>query len=102
MTRGSTQLESIDEIRQALRKRTQSERTPTSLEADAAPITQQAERFRPVSRPSMAIVTVLFDGLDEGERIAVRGNSCIVGRTEGRILISNDSAISSKHFELYL
>jgi pSer/pThr/pTyr-binding forkhead associated (FHA) protein len=87
-----TLLESVDELRRQIQspQRQATVREPT---AAAAP-------FRPVRRPPMALLTVLDDGRDEGEVLRVRGNSFVIGRAAGDLVIPHDTMMSGRHAEI--
>lgn len=53
--------------------------------------------FRPIARPPMAVLEILDDGADDGESIRVRSGSVTIGRTNGDIIISQDTQISGEH-----
>ncbi len=57
--------------------------------------------FRPIHRPPMALLCVLFDGDPGGEIIPLRGDRYVIARAEGDIRIPHDPQISKKqHVEL--
>jgi pSer/pThr/pTyr-binding forkhead associated (FHA) protein len=90
--RGSgTRLETVEEIRQAL-----SARRPATMK-EAVPDTQT---FRPFARPPMALLCILDDGCDTGEWMRVRGDTFIIGRSEGDVIIPHDTMMSGRHAEL--
>src|SRR4051812_24828735 len=68
--------ESVEAIRQAAKP----QRVPTvkgpGEEADTLP-------FRPVRRPPMAALCILFDGREDGEWVSIRSERCVIGRAEG-------------------
>ena len=53
----------------------------------------------PRLRPPTPILTIYDDGSEEGEVIRIRQDRFIIGRTEGDLIIPNDSQISSHHAE---
>ena len=65
----------------------------TGSDADCTP-------FRPINRPSMAVLVICDDGRKEGEVVRLRATSTVIGRAQGEILIPHDDAISSRHAEL--
>ena len=98
-----TVLESADEIRQAVRDA----RNPTSSgkerSGDEASTPEQSlatQSFRPRNRPPMAILSVRFDGEEDGQEIAVFTSPFVIGRVEGNLVIDHDSEISGRHAEL--
>jgi len=48
----------------------------------------------------MALLTVLFDGRDEGELIPLRGDRTVLGRADGNVIIPHDGMMSSRHAEI--
>jgi pSer/pThr/pTyr-binding forkhead associated (FHA) protein len=88
-----TSLEPVDDIRAAAKSGYTPTIKPTTGDADTV-------RFRPLRRPPMAALCVLFDGRDEGEWVPIRGDKIVIGRTDGDVLIPHDSAMSSRHAEI--
>ena len=88
-----TRMESVDEIRAAL----QSRRKPTEKEAVEDTDTLD---FRPVRRPSMAMLCLLDDGRQEGEWIRLRRDVTVVGRSEGEIIIPHETEMSGRHLAI--
>jgi pSer/pThr/pTyr-binding forkhead associated (FHA) protein len=58
------------------------------------------EAYRPIIRPSMAVLTVFDDGSEEGEMIRLRTDRFTIGRTQGDLTIPFDDRISSSHIEV--
>jgi hypothetical protein len=104
-----TFLESDEEIRQAILAR-QAKRTtkgpaggppPLPPAAAAAAALDAAVRpERPQDRPPMALLCILDDGLPAGEWVRLRADRCVLGRTEGDVLVPHDNMISGRHAEL--
>src|SRR5580700_6162504 len=90
---GGTRMESVEEIRAALQAR----RKPTEKEAVD---TGDTVDFRPVRRPSMAVLTLLDDGRDEGELIRLRRDVTVIGRSEGEIVIPHETEMSGRHLAI--
>lgn len=88
-----TRMETLEEVRHALAK---AQRVPTAKDQNL----DDTLTFRPVRRPPMAVLTILDDGSNEGEKVRLRTDRVVIGRTEGDILIPHDAAMSSKHAEL--
>src|ERR1019366_5168262 len=88
-----TRMESVDEIRAALQAR----RKPTEKEAVQDTDTLD---FRPVRRPSMAMLCLLDDGRQEGEWIRLRRDVTVMGRSEGEILIPHETEMSGRHLAI--
>src|SRR5438876_2546080 len=101
-----TRLESVDDIRAAIgapaRPVTQQERsTPPPVSAPAGPPPlPEATPFRPVMRPPMACLYVIDDGRSDGEMIRIRGDTFVIGRTEGDLKLPHDRMISGKHVSI--
>ncbi len=69
----------------------------------SSPAPMQASRsapYRPTVRPPIAVLTVFDDGKSDGERIRLRANQFVIGRTEGDLLIPHDGMISGRHVEI--
>ncbi len=87
----STRVESVDEVRQALRAR----------RASAVPEAEPAvAAYRPLRRPPMALLCILDDGLDDGEWVRLRTDRVVIGRADADIVIPHDGMMSSQHAEL--
>jgi hypothetical protein len=87
-----TRLESVAEIRKALKAR----RTPTLKEISD----DDTAAYRPMRRPPMALLCVLDDGREDGEWIRLRGDRFVVGREDGDLRIPHDAMMSARHAEL--
>lgn len=92
----SSIFESFDTVAHLLR------RPPAGDEAATAPATAtppQADAlpYRPTLRRPMAILQIVDDGHDDGETIRVRGDSLVIGRSEGDVRIPHDISMSSSH-----
>src|SRR5262249_21053971 len=88
-----TRIESIEEIRQALQARHPSTTKEAGLLADTKP-------FQPSHRLPAARLCVLDDGKEDGEWVWLRGARLVIGRSEGDVVIPNDSMMSSRHAEI--
>lgn len=55
--------------------------------------------FRPLYRPPMLLICVLDDDGIGGEWIRVRGDSFIIGRTEGDYRLPHEMSMSARHLE---
>jgi len=89
-----TRLESVEEIRQAVRSRRPATAKEAPGESDTMP-------FRPVRRPPMALLCILDDGdRDDGEWVRLRSDRVVIGRVEGDIVIPHDTMMSGRHAEL--
>jgi pSer/pThr/pTyr-binding forkhead associated (FHA) protein len=80
----------------------ESEEPRSSPEPPPTPtaIARRAEPFRPTARPSVAILTALDDGCEDGEVIRLRGDRFVIGRSDGDFLLPHDSRVSSRHVEI--
>jgi len=98
--RNATVLESVEEIRNLVRAAGASrEETPPTVAIPAAGA-EAVEPFRPVERPPTALLTVIDEGDDGGERVRLRGPAFVIGRVEGDLLIPHDAGISGRHAEV--
>jgi pSer/pThr/pTyr-binding forkhead associated (FHA) protein len=87
-----TRLESVDEIRNAVKARQEPAKGDSSEDPTAL--------FRPLHRPAMALLCILDDGRDDGEWVRLRGDHFVIGRAEGDLVIPHDDMISGRHAEL--
>lgn len=53
--------------------------------------------FRPTLRRPMAVLQIVDDGHEHGETIRIRGDSLVIGRSEGDVRIPHDISMSSSH-----
>jgi pSer/pThr/pTyr-binding forkhead associated (FHA) protein len=97
--RQATVLESVEDIRAQIRGAAVS-KEPFDVPASTAEPEHDAKPFRPALRPSMGLLCVLDDGEDTGELLRIRGNSFVIGRVEGNLMIPHDSGISGRHAEI--
>lgn len=95
-----TRLESDEEVRKALLMYRPTARYVSSPQEPIAPPDDGPPLFRPTQRPATPILTILDDGSEEGETIRIRKDQFIIGRSEGDIVLPNDSQMSSRHAEL--
>ncbi len=95
----ATVLESVEDIRAQIRAAATAN-LPLDARAGASDPEQDAKPFRPSLRPSMALLTVLDDGDDTGEVVRIRGNSFVIGRVDGNVVIVHDNGMSGKHAEI--
>jgi pSer/pThr/pTyr-binding forkhead associated (FHA) protein len=105
--RNVTMVESVEEIRAQLQRRTTLKEPSPVLShqatSPASPATAPVDdtvRFRPVHRPSIATLVVLDDGEEEGEVIRIRRESFVIGRVQGDLVVPHDLNISGQHAEL--
>jgi pSer/pThr/pTyr-binding forkhead associated (FHA) protein len=100
----STRLETDEEVRQALRRyRPESPQIPAPpalAPLPVAPADDGPPLYRPTCRPPMPLLTVLDDGVEEGEAIRIRQEQFVIGRTEGDLMIAHDVQMSSRHAQL--
>jgi len=87
----STFLETLEEIRRAVRARR------SSTTQDVLPDTRT---FRPMRRPPMALLCILDDGRQAGEWVRIRVDHVVLGRDEGDVVIPHDGLMSGQHAEL--
>lgn len=95
---GSTRLESVEDIRRWISR----ERASTVKEEvrSQQPVSD-TRNFRPIRRPSVAMLCIVDDNGETGEIVRVRQERLVVGRTEGDVVLPHDEGVSAKHFELY-
>lgn len=77
-------------------------RTPTLVETPEIPgdTDELVPAFRPRQRPPMALLTIYDDGRSEGERVRVRQDITVIGRSQGDVQIPHDERVSSRHAEI--
>src|SRR5262245_46384149 len=99
----ATRLETDDDIRQALEARRARQAAkaaaPGAAAAEPAP-EPEVQPFRPLLRPSVAMLCICDDGKADGEWLRLRGERCVIGRAEGDVRIPHDLMMSGKHAEL--
>ncbi len=97
-----TRLESLEEIRQAVKAHLSAPPlpVPTKEQPKPQPAIQSTVAFRPMRRPPMAMLCILDDGRDDGEWVRIRADKVVIGRTEGDIVIPHDTMMSSQHAEI--
>jgi pSer/pThr/pTyr-binding forkhead associated (FHA) protein len=109
----ATVLESVEEVREQIRRaQTVKETIPGAGPPSRPPAQPQQQTqpqlqpdsdtilFRPMHRPTMALLTVLDDGEETGETIRIRGERFVIGRADGDLVIPHDGAISGRHAEI--
>ena len=89
-----TSLESVEEIRKSIGIQTQAQ--PIQKKG----VDTETVAFRPVHRPSMAILCAIDDGIDDGEVIRIRSDKFVIGRADADLVIPHDSMISKRHAEI--
>jgi hypothetical protein len=106
--REATYLESDEEINQAIealnakrkaKLKAGSVRAPTPAEREAV-VDDAVPAERPRDRPPMALLCILDDGKADGEWVRLRGDRCLIGRTEGDVRIPHDGMMSGRHAEI--
>jgi len=104
-----TRLETDDDIHAALqaKRAALAARLAASAPASAAvpegpaePAPSETPQFRPTQRPALALLIVLDDGRDDGEKVRIRSDRFVIGRTEGDLRIGHDTLMSARHAEL--
>ena len=56
--------------------------------------------YRPILRPPRAALCILDDGGQGGEWVRIRSERIVIGRTDGDVVIPDDSGMSTSHVEL--
>lgn len=101
-----TRLETDDEIRHALEaRRAQQSAKAAKAAAPGKPAAEPAPEpdvypFRPLLRPPLAMLCVCDDARADGEWHRLRGERCVLGRSEGDVRIPHDPMMSGRHAEL--
>ncbi len=93
-----TRLETDEDVRQALQM--QRPASPVAPTGRPTPADDSPPPWRPVSRPPTPLLTIFDDGAEDGETVRVRKDRFVIGRTEGDLVIPNDTQMSSRHAEL--
>jgi pSer/pThr/pTyr-binding forkhead associated (FHA) protein len=95
-----TRLETDEDVRRALLLHRPAARGAAVAAGAPAPADDGPPLFRPGLRPPTPLLTVYDDGSEDGEVIRIRQDRFVIGRTEGDLIIPNDSQISSRHAEI--
>jgi hypothetical protein len=74
--------------------------TPDEPAAQQPSMPPRAAHFRPTLRAPVALLTVFDDGESDGEVIRIRGESFVIGRTEGDFLLPQDGLVSARHIAI--
>jgi pSer/pThr/pTyr-binding forkhead associated (FHA) protein len=56
--------------------------------------------YRPTVRRPMALLHVVDDGRDDGEVVRLRGDTTVVGRSEGDVIVPHDLLMSPRHVRI--
>jgi|SRR5262245_9623686 len=101
INRSTTELETEEEIGQALASRLKQKRqADPSDPGPQEPAGRAASPYRPTVRPPVPILTVFDDGKTAGEVIRIREPRFIIGRTEGHLRFPLDGRMSARHVEV--
>jgi pSer/pThr/pTyr-binding forkhead associated (FHA) protein len=73
---------------------------PDPVGTDVGQSPSPADVFRPTLRRPMALLHVVDDGREDGEIVRFRGESLVIGRTEGDVVIPHDLLVSPRHARL--
>lgn len=66
--------------------------------ASAQPLPQSdALAFRPTVRGPMALLRIVDDGSEDGELVRIRRERCVIGRSDGDVVIPHDISMSPRH-----
>jgi pSer/pThr/pTyr-binding forkhead associated (FHA) protein len=66
--------------------------------AAAQPLPQSdATAFRPTVRGPMALLRIVDDGSEDGELVRIRQERCVIGRSDGDVVIPHDISMSPRH-----
>lgn len=73
----------------------------SQVAVSASPEPQSAQVYRPYRRPPTPVLVVIDEGCQvDGEILRIRGESFVIGRSDGDFRVPNDPDISGKHLEL--
>ena len=89
-----TLMESVDDIREAFKVK-----GPSTLKDEPRRITD-TPAYRPQRQASMAVLCVVDGGPEDGQWLRLRGDKFVIGRTEGDLIIPNDTMMSTRHAEI--
>ena len=53
--------------------------------------------FRPLLRRPMALLHIVDNGRDDGEKVRMRGDRLVIGRSEGEVIVPHDISMSPRH-----
>ena len=104
-----TVFESFDDWAQLLRQSGNGEpltehhapqNTITNSTAANAATHPDAPAFRPTLRRPMALLKIVDDGHEDGETVRIRGDTFVIGRTEGDLVIPHDISMSTRHAQI--
>ena len=99
--RVATVLESVEEVRALVGRAGATLREPAPVPAAIPrPAADDTQPFRPTLRPSMAVLCAFDDGDDDGQTVRIRGDTFVIGRVEGDLVIPHDAGISGRHVEI--
>lgn len=70
---------------------------PAGLGGPPEAVADDASPYRPRLRLPMAIVRIVDDGTEEGELVRMRGDSLVIGRCDGDIVIPHDVSMAATH-----
>ena len=74
---------------------------PAAASTAAHPPHAAEQPYRPANRPPIALLTILDDAsTTTGETVRIREPVCLIGRTEGSVVIPHDGSMSSRHAEI--
>jgi pSer/pThr/pTyr-binding forkhead associated (FHA) protein len=66
--------------------------------ASAQPLPQaDALPFQPTVRGPMALLRIVDDGSEDGELVRIRREQCVIGRSDGDVVIPHDISMSPRH-----
>ena len=94
---GSTLFESFDSWAQLLKAAPPAEPEVSDTPPTAADTSAEAPIFHPLQRRAMGLLHIVDDGRETGETIRIRDDSVVIGRSEGKVVIPHDTAMSARH-----
>ena len=94
---GSTLFESFDSWAQLLKAAPPAEPEVSDTPPTAADTSAEAPIFHPLQRRAMGLLHIVDDGRETGETIRIRDDWVVIGRSEGKVVIPHDTAMSARH-----
>ena len=94
---GSTLFESFDSWAQLLKAASPAGSETSAPQPAGADTSAEAPIFHPLQRRAMGLLHIVDDGRETGETIRIRDDSVVIGRSEGKVVIPHDTAMSARH-----
>jgi len=74
--------------------------TVTNSTAANAAAHPDTPAFRPTLRRPMALLQIVDDGHEDGETVRIRGDTFVIGRSEGDLVVPHDISMSTRHAKI--